>query len=99
MTIHHLDEGIDTGDIIIQREVVFKNAQETLATTYAQLQEAIQQLFMENWVNIKSGKYPRTPQQGQGSVHKVSDKDRYEPLLTNRWNTPVSALINKAFGK
>ena len=38
VTIHEIDEGIDTGDIIFQKEIVL-NSNETLASSYEKLQE------------------------------------------------------------
>jgi len=38
VTIHYLDEGVDTGDIIVQKEVVFDSLEtETLASSYQKL--------------------------------------------------------------
>lgn len=91
VTIHYLDEGVDTGDIIVQKEIMF-DAGETLATTYEKLQGAIQDLFKQSWHNIKSGSCQRQKQVGNGSTHKVKDKDRLSHLLTDGWNTPISIL-------
>jgi len=99
VTIHHLDEGIDTGDIIVQQEILFDSAQETLATSYTKLQEAIQILFRENWRNIKSGKCLRSPQSGQGSEHKLFDMDAYKDQLSNGWDTPITTVENINKGK
>ena len=49
VTIHYLDEGIDTGDVIVQERVEFDTKQETLATSYEKLQLTIQDLFKKNW--------------------------------------------------
>lgn len=92
VTIHYLDEGVDTGDIIVQKEIEFDSERETLATSYEKLQAAIQDLFKQNWPNIKSGKCQRQKQVGKGSTHKLKDKEGLSHLLTDGWNTPVSAL-------
>jgi methionyl-tRNA formyltransferase len=92
VTIHYLDEGVDTGDIIVQQEIEFDSDLETLATSYEKLQAAIQDLFKKNWQNIKSEKCQRQKQIGNGSTHKVKDKEGLSHLLTNGWNTVVSVL-------
>jgi len=92
VTIHYLDEGVDTGDIIAQQEMEFDSDQETLATSYETLQAAIQNLFKQNWRNIKSENCQRQEQVGNGSTHKVKDKRGLSHLLTDGWNTPVSVL-------
>jgi methionyl-tRNA formyltransferase len=92
VTIHYLDEGIDTGDIIVQKEVEFDSQDETLATTYKKLQFEIQELFKQNWSQIKSGKCARIKQVGQGSFHKLKDKNHMLKLLTAGWDTPIKEL-------
>lgn len=93
VTIHFIDEGIDTGDIIAQREVSFADsAGETLASTYRTLQREIQRLFAEHWADIKTGRCVVARQQGRGSYHAASEKERLAHLLTEGWNTPVSVL-------
>ena len=95
VTIHYMDEGIDTGDIIVQKEIIFEDDKETLATTYQKLQEEILKLFATQWPLIRDGKFRRQKQTGKGTFHNSSDKNKYEHLLTNGWNTPVSTLAGK----
>lgn len=92
VTIHYLDEGVDTGDIIVQRKITFDSDRETLASSYAKLQAEIQELFKQNWGNIKSGNCQRQKQVGKGSTHKVKDKEGLSHFLTDGWNTPISVL-------
>lgn len=92
VTIHHLDEGIDTGDIIVQREVSFNNTHETLATTYQRLHAEIQELFKQHWHEIKAGTIERKQQTGEGSFHLSRDKESLAHLLSDGWDTPVSVL-------
>jgi len=90
VTIHYLDEGVDTGDIIVQEEIRFDS--ETLATSYEKLQFAIQELFKNNWQEIKNGTCLRQKQVGEGSFHKQKDKEYLSDLLTDGWDTPISTL-------
>ncbi|CAK0761940.1 hypothetical protein CCP3SC5AM1_20062 [Gammaproteobacteria bacterium] len=92
VTIHYLDEGLDTGDIIIQKEVTFKSDNETLATTYEKLQSAIQELFKCHWEKIKTGDCDSRKQKGKGSFHKLKDKECLSHLLADGWNTRISFL-------
>ena len=66
VTIHYLDEGIDTGDIICQKKVIFDPEKETLASSYQYLQTEIQELFKQYWEKIKLGRCPRIKQSGRG---------------------------------
>ena len=56
VTIHYVDAGIDTGDILVQKEVDFDEEKETLASSYDKLNKKIQTLFIENWEAIKKGR-------------------------------------------
>lgn len=95
VTIHYIDEGVDTGDIIVQKEVVFDDlTAETLGSSYQKLHREIQQLFFENWATIKAGKSDRKRQYGKGTAHRVKDKSPYLHLLEkDGWDTKVSVLV------
>ncbi len=93
VTIHYLDGGIDSGDIIAQREIAFPDIDnETLTTTYQRLNSEIQALFRETWASIKTAACDRKPQPAGGSYHSIGDRVEVEPLLKLGWNTPVRAL-------
>ena len=92
VTIHYLDEGIDTGDIITQEKVKFNTKKETLATSYEKLQLTIQKLFKQSWQDIINKKFKPKKQVGVGSLHKVKDKIDFDYLLKDGWNTPLSVL-------
>jgi methionyl-tRNA formyltransferase len=91
VTIHYIDEGVDTGDVIAQREVEFAD-DDTLASAYAGLQAAMVALFVEQWPAISAGTNARTPQPPGGTVHRVADRAAVEHLLTAGWDKPVGAL-------
>lgn len=92
VTIHYLDEGVDTGDIIVQKEVHFTSLEETLATTYAVLNQTIVGLFSQYAASIFARTCPREKQVGQGTLHRMADKKAYESLLSHGWHTRVAAL-------
>ena len=72
-TIHYIDVGIDTGDIIAQRAVPVELT-DTGASLYAKLEVACVDLFKETWPSIRSGHALRTPQVIEGgTAHKVQD--------------------------
>ena len=95
VTIHQMDYGLDTGKILLQKEVHFEQ-NETLKTSYEKLQYELVKLFKVNWKNIKNNKMILKEQKGQGSYHKSSDKIRYMQLLTEGWNTKIIDLVGKA---
>lgn len=55
VSIHLMDQGLETGDILCQRELFFDEEQETLADACGKHLEAIKELFRENWDKIKAG--------------------------------------------
>ena len=95
VTIHYLDYGIDTGDILAQQEVDYM-PEDTLRTSYERLSKTIEELFRKVWPNIRSGKQKAIPQPAGGSYHRLSDRATFEYLLTKGWDTPVADLIGKA---
>ncbi len=99
VSIHYIDEGIDTGDIIVQKPITFERDGETLATTYQKLQDQMIQLFAESWPTIKQLRHGRYRQNGVGSYHRSSDKARYQHLLTEGWNTPINSLVGRGIVK
>lgn len=95
VTIHVLDADIDTGPIIIQREVAGE-PDDTLRTSYDRLTGAMIVLFVEAWPRLRAGELAASPQAGAGTTHRAADKDRYEGLLTAGWDTPVTDLLGRA---
>ncbi|MGZ3655796.1 MAG: formyltransferase family protein [Bdellovibrionota bacterium] len=95
VTIHHIDEGVDTGDIIAQRQVPTLPG-DTLRTKYARLQLEMQELFYENWETIRLGNGSRHPQPGGGTVHREKDREAVWNLLTKGWDTEIAELAGKA---
>lgn len=73
VSIHLIDEGVDTGPILYQRYVNFVKEQTTFSLTYKQLILEIESLFRENPPSIIAGNYKPMAQRRQGSYHKVAD--------------------------
>ena len=97
ISIHYVDSGIDTGDIIAQKKIYFNESYHTLSTTYKILNQEIINLFKENWSLIVKGENPRIKQAEGGSVHKSKDKEPYLHLLKEKgWDTPVLEVKGKA---
>jgi methionyl-tRNA formyltransferase len=94
VTIHYIDPGVDTGDVIAQREVRFAD-DDTLATAYEKLQRELLDLFKTTWPHIAQGTNERRPQQGDGTTHKVADRAAVEHLLTDGWDTKIGRLRGK----
>lgn len=96
VTIHFIDAGVDTGDVIAQREVTF-HPHETLASSYAKLQQQIVDLFSKTWPNVRTGQFKSLPQSESGTSHRMKEKEEIAHLLSEGWDTPVHKLI--AYGE
>jgi len=72
VSIHYIDEGIDTGPILMQDQVEFPLGQ-TLASSYAILQKRLEELFFQNWAEIRSGSILARAQSGKGTYHARKD--------------------------
>lgn len=94
VTIHFIDPGVDTGEIIAQ-ELVEHRSDDTLRSSYSRLSERIEALLRRVWPDIMSGTIRPVPQQGEGSFHLAKDKATVEHLLPEGWDTPVAELIGR----
>jgi methionyl-tRNA formyltransferase len=72
VTLHWIDEGIDTGDIIAQMEVPVAET-DTGATLYQRLEQAGLELFRQSWPLIEQGSPPRIKQSQRGTFHRSRD--------------------------
>ena len=96
VTIHIMDESIDTGDILYQKEIFFGD-NDTLRTSYTKLERTIETIFIKQWPEIKNDELRRVKQGGRGSYHKSRDKEKYDYLLSNGWDTKISEIQGKVF--
>ena len=95
VTAHVMSEKIDQGKILFQKNIYFNN-QDTLKTSYNKLNDAMVGLFINNWSKIKNNNIKLNPQIIEGTYHRSSDKELYNSLLKDGWDTKVYTLINKA---
>ncbi len=94
VTIHYIDVGLDTGEIIYQRELEFSGiAQQTLSSTYEALHKELQQLFFDHWPEIRAQRCPKNRQPAHyGSYHKMKDKEPLVHLIADGWSTPIEKI-------
>lgn len=84
VTIHYIDEKIDTGDIIAQREVEIEPV-DTGESLYRKLEKECVSLFTSTWSIIRSGKAQRKPQTPEeGSFYRTSDVNRIDEIDLDR---------------
>lgn len=81
-TLHYIDAGVDTGDIIDQLPVPCE-PWDTGKTLYEKLEAASLELLERMWPRLASGTAPRSPQPKGGpgvSVHRTKDVERIDRL-------------------
>lgn len=96
VTIHLLDKGIDSGDILARKKVNIDEDTETLSSSYLLLNNEMQELFITNWGKIKYFKIPPRKQPRGGSSHRKNDFDKIKGILGSEgWNIKVSELVKR----
>ena len=96
VTIHMIDEGLDTGDILIQKEIVFDEEKETLLSSYDKLNVEIQELFKAQWDEIKTRQIMPYAQCGSGSYHSIKAFERIKEILGNEeWQVTIPQLKSR----
>lgn len=91
VSIHEVDEGIDTGPIICQRHINFLITENTFAKTYERLNNEIEQLFLDNFEMIMNRTYVPIFQAGKGTYHSVKDL----PDSIKSWDVDISETIKE----
>jgi methionyl-tRNA formyltransferase len=87
VTLHYVDEGVDTGDIIAQKRVPVEPV-DTGESLYHKLEQASLELFIETWPLFRNGQTTRTMQTGSGgSSHRVRDIEQVDEIDPDRQYT------------
>ncbi len=73
VSIHFMDEGLDTGDLIAQEELFFNEEEETFRSSYQTLNEQMILLFCRVWPHLSEGKLIGRKQEGVGSIHTLKE--------------------------
>lgn len=82
-TLHFVDEGVDTGDLVAQKRVEVV-PEDTAKSLYDKLEHACISLFQETWVDIEQGDIRRWPQPEQGTSHRVRDLSSLDRIDLDR---------------
>jgi len=95
ITIHLVDSGIDTGDILLQKKMVM-NDSETLSSSYKKLHEEMYKLCMDNWEDLSNFDMIPKPQVGSGTRHYKKDAKKIRDMFgESLWDIPINELRYK----
>jgi methionyl-tRNA formyltransferase len=93
VTIHFVDEKIDTGDILFQRKIE-KTWEDTGKTLFGKAQKEILKLFTENYKKIRTGNFKRVKQNlNEGSFHYARELESAS-LIDLEKNYKAKELLN-----
>jgi methionyl-tRNA formyltransferase len=92
VTIHLLDNGLDTGNILFQREVRADCSKHTFASLYNVHCDEIDHLFSLNWRYIRTKECAGWAQQGLPTLHRARDLGRWVNCMPESWNTPITVF-------
>ena len=92
VTIHQIDEGADSGNIICQKQRHLERKM-TFRETYEILIDEIVALFRENWESIRNGSCEPFPQLGEGTFHSDQDIEPYRRCLSDGWDTVIEDAL------
>jgi methionyl-tRNA formyltransferase len=93
VTLHYIDEGVDTGDIICQKQVPVSRT-DTGESLYHKLEAAGLELLREAWPGIQSGQIQRVSQRGEkGTFHKRADVAEIDEIHVGQ-NYQAEHLLN-----
>ena len=95
VTIHEIDEGIDTGPIIVQSQLECRDKTQSFGDTYQILQREIEDLFIAHMPDLLSGSYQAQRQTTIGTYHSKADLPDW---MTN-WSMPILSAIEKMKGQ
>lgn len=94
VTIHLIDEGVDTGAIIYQRMVNFNKDENTFSKTYKRLIIEIEKLFIDNLDEIISMSFTSIKQRRKGTYHRVADL----PEEFSGWDSNIQSEVIRLDG-
>lgn len=90
VTIHFIDEGLDTGDILCQKELTFNEDNETFRTSYNALNDAAVSLLLKHWDEIINERITPVSQPTGGSYHNRQNLNKYILGKKFNWDMVIS---------
>ena len=97
ITIHQLDKNFDTGKILIQKKIYFKDkSNQTLKTTHDYLLAKLEGLFLKNYRKIFNNKIKSFEQNKYiiiNRYHTRKESNKIMKKLPKKWNTPIKEIL------
>ena len=94
VSIHRIDTGIDTGEILLRKKVFIDIQKNTFNSSYNFLRNNIENLFNDNWKMLRVNKIKKINYLDSGSYHSKSQGDKILKKLQNGWDTNIFEALN-----
>ena len=94
VSIHLMDKGLDTGNILFQKEIYINKKEHTFLSSYLLLIWEIEKLFKLNWKYLRTNESNGWNQIGEGSFHYEKDLEIVKPHLKLGWETNIQDALN-----
>ena len=89
VSIHEIDEGLDTGDLLFRKKINFKiNDQTSFKDTYVILRKEAESLFIKNYKEIMFNRYKKFKQK------KIKKRILYKDKID--WNISIKSFLKNA---
>ncbi len=96
ISIHQIDEGIDTGGIIFRKKILIDTENHTFKTSYELLKSELEILFERNWVKIRQRNYKVILPIENGTFHLKKEGIELLSLLSEGWDTNIKQAISES---
>ena len=96
ISIHQIDEGIDTGGIIFRKKILIDADNHTFRTSYELLKFELEILFERNWGKIRRRNYKVILPIENGTFHLKKEGIELLSLLSEGWDTNIKKAISES---
>ena len=93
VTIHLMDDDLDTGKILSQKKVFIDKYTNTFKTSYFILTEEIERLISLNWDYFRENQSHGIVQKGRGTFHTIKDSKSVIKYLERGWDTNINEFL------
>ena len=91
VSIHLVDAGLDTGDIVFQRELGV-SPEDTLKSLYLRCRLAVLDGLVSIWPDLRKGETAHRQQIAGGSYHRRIEFEEHFAHLPNGWDSTVAEV-------
>lgn len=89
ISIHKIDEGIDTGQILFRKKLNLDPKTHTFRSSYEILRTEIEKMFCRNWKDIKFKKYKAIKCNEKGTFYLKKEGQKILSKLKYGWDTNI----------